>query len=162
MVGLGRMGGNTARRLVRGGPEVVAYATDAAAVRRIAGEGATAARTLDDLVAALGRPRIAWVMVPAGPPTEQVVADLAARMDPGDAVVDGGNSALSDRTGTVQDSGEGRWTVLGAVEAGVPADVPSASLHVRFRSRREHTFAEKLLSAMRHKFGGHVERPSGG
>ena len=69
---------------------------------------------------------------------------------------------LSGYTGFVQDSGEGRWTVMAAVEDAVPADVLSASLYTRFRSRQEHTFAEKLLSAMRHKFGGHVERPSGG
>ena len=70
--------------------------------------------------------------------------------------------ALSDYTGFVQDSGEGRWTIMAAVEEAVPADVLSASLYTRFRSRQEHTFAEKVLSAMRHKFGGHVERPSGG
>jgi 6-phosphogluconate dehydrogenase len=67
---------------------------------------------------------------------------------------------LSNYTGVVQDSGEGRWTVLAAVEAGVPADVLSTSLYTRFRSRQDHTFAEKVLSAMRHKFGGHVERPA--
>jgi 6-phosphogluconate dehydrogenase len=69
---------------------------------------------------------------------------------------------LSDYTGVVADSGEGRWTILAALEEGVPADVLSASLYVRFRSRQDHTFAEKVLSAMRQKFGGHVERPSGG
>jgi len=51
---------------------------------------------------------------------------------------------------------------MAAVEEGVPADVLSVSLYARFRSRQEHTFAEKILSAMRHKFGGHVERPAGG
>ncbi len=69
---------------------------------------------------------------------------------------------LSNYTGFVQDSGEGRWTIMAAIEEAVPADVLSASLHARFRSRQEHTFAEKLLSAMRQKFGGHVERPAGG
>ena len=69
---------------------------------------------------------------------------------------------LAGYTGTVQDSGEGRWTVMAAIEESVPADVLSASLFVRFRSRQDHTFAERVLSAMRHKFGGHVERPSGG
>jgi 6-phosphogluconate dehydrogenase len=69
---------------------------------------------------------------------------------------------LSGYTGTVQDSGEGRWTIMAAVEEAVPADVLSTALYVRFRSRQEHTFAEKVLSAMREKFGGHVERPSGG
>jgi 6-phosphogluconate dehydrogenase len=69
---------------------------------------------------------------------------------------------LAGYTGIVQDSGEGRWTVMAAVEESVPADVLAASLFVRFRSRQEHTFAERVLSAMRHKFGGHVERPAGG
>ena len=69
---------------------------------------------------------------------------------------------LSHYTGYVQDSGEGRWTIMAAVEEGVPADVLSAALYVRFRSRQEHTFAEKVLSAMRHKFGGHVEPPARG
>src|SRR5437870_12849243 len=86
MVGLGRMGGNMARRLLRGGHEVVAYAADANAVRQLAGEGAVGALTLDDFVAKLKAPRVAWVMVPAGPPAEQGVADLARRLDPGDKI----------------------------------------------------------------------------
>jgi 6-phosphogluconate dehydrogenase len=72
------------------------------------------------------------------------------------------NPDLTDYTGFVQDSGEGRWTIMAAVEEAVPADVLSASLYTRFRSRQEHTYAEKILSAMRHKFGGHIERPAGG
>jgi len=70
------------------------------------------------------------------------------------------NPSLSNFSGFVQDSGEGRWTVQAAVEEAVPADVLSAALYTRFRSRQEHTFAEKVLSAMRYKFGGHVERPT--
>ena len=64
---------------------------------------------------------------------------------------------LDGFTGFVQDSGEGRWTLLAAIEEAVPAEVLSASLYARFRSRQDHTFAEKLLSAMRKQFGGHVE-----
>jgi 6-phosphogluconate dehydrogenase len=318
MVGLGRMGGNMARRLLKGGHEVVAHADDAAAVDRMAAEGAVPARSLDELVARLRPPRAAWVMVPAGPPTEQVVAALGERLGRDDVVIDGGNSFFKDDvrraralaargvhyvdvgtsggvwglergyclmiggpaavvqrldpvfrtlapgpgaiprtpgrerlggteeqgylhcgpagaghfvkmvhngieyglmqayaegldimrnaaarhlpeeqryeldlgaiaelwrrgsvvsswlldltaqaltehpdlgpyTGVVADSGEGRWTVMTAIEEGVPADVLSTSLYVRFRSRQDHTFAEKVLSAMRHKFGGHVE-----
>ena len=71
----------------------------------------------------------------------------------------GRDPELSSFTGTVQDSGEGRWTIVAALEEAVPADVLSASLFTRFRSRQDHTFAEKVLSAMRNKFGGHVERP---
>lgn len=69
---------------------------------------------------------------------------------------------LERYTGFVHDSGEGRWTITAALEEAVPADVLATALFVRFRSRQQHTFAEKILSAMRYKFGGHVERPSGG
>ncbi len=64
---------------------------------------------------------------------------------------------LSRFTGDVADSGEGRWTLQAAIEEAVPANVLAASLFARFRSRQDHTFGEKLLSAMRYKFGGHVE-----
>jgi 6-phosphogluconate dehydrogenase len=64
---------------------------------------------------------------------------------------------LVDYSGYVHDSGEGRWTVQTAIEEAVPADVLTAALYTRFRSRQEHTFAEKLLSAMRSQFGGHTE-----
>jgi len=67
------------------------------------------------------------------------------------------NPTLSEYTGFVQDSGEGRWTIMAALEEAVPVDVLSAALYTRFRSRQEHTFAEKILSAMRQKFGGHIE-----
>ena len=64
---------------------------------------------------------------------------------------------LSEYEGYVNDSGEGRWTIQAAIEEAVPADVLTAALYVRFRSRQQHTFAEKMLSAMRQKFGGHIE-----
>jgi 6-phosphogluconate dehydrogenase len=316
------MGGNMARRLMRGGHQIVGYASDPAGVKTIAADGGTGTTTLDDLVRALKPPRVVWVMVPAGAATEQVVTDLAKRLSSGDTVIDGGNSfykddvrrmkmlqpagihyvdvgtsggvwglergyclmiggepeiverleplfktlapgsdtvprtpgreavggtaeqgylhcgpagaghfvkmihngieyglmqayaegldilknagskalepdlryelsirdiaevwrrgsvvsswlldltaqaltespTLSNYTGVVADSGEGRWTVMAAVEEGVPADVLSASLYTRFRSRQDHTFAEKVLSAMRQKFGGHVEQTAG-
>src|SRR5256885_13869 len=201
MVGLGRMGGNMARRLMRGGHEAVAYATDPSAVKQISSEGATGVSTLDDLVARLAQPRTAWIMVPAGEATEQVVMELAKRMSRGDVIIDGGNSFYKDDVrrkkmlepqgihyieagtsggvwgwgvlalpararaenpplpsceGGVAAGGGGGGRVMQAVEGGVPADVLSASLYTRFRSRQEHTFAERVLSAMRHKFGGHV------
>ena len=64
---------------------------------------------------------------------------------------------LASYSGFVQDSGEGRWTIQAAIEEAVPTEVLSAALYARFRSRQEHTFAEKILSAMRKKFGGHIE-----
>ena len=323
MIGLGRMGANMVRRLLRGGHSCVVFDLSADNVHRLASEGATGATSLDEFVRTLTKPRAAWVMVPAGNPTEQTVMTLADRMQAGDIIIDGGNSyfkddvrraktlkergilyvdvgtsggiwgvergycmmiggeaqavtrldpifktlapgrgdtprtpgrgtldgtpeegyihcgapgaghfvkmvhngieyglmqayaegfdilrnagskelpedcrydlnladiaevwrrgsvvgswlldltamalvenpTLSNYTGFVQDSGEGRWTIMAAIEEAVPADVLSAALYARFRSRQEHTFAEKLLSAMRQKFGGHVERPSGG
>ena len=323
MIGLGRMGGNMVRRLMAGGHECVVFDLSPDNVRALAGEGASGASSLDDFVQKLRKPRAAWVMVPAGGPTEQTVMALADRMEPGDIIIDGGNSyfkddvrraaklkekglhyvdvgtsggvwgvqrgycmmigaspeafqhlepilktlapgrgdvprtpgrenvggtaeegylhcgppgaghfvkmvhngieyglmqayaegfdifrnatskelapehrfdlniadiaelwrrgsvvgswlldltamalvespTLSNYTGSVQDSGEGRWTIMTAIEEAVPVDVLSASLYTRFRSRQDHTFAEKVLSAMRQKFGGHVERASGG
>ena len=323
MIGLGRMGANMVRRLLRGGHSCVVFNRSADSVHRLASEGATGATSLDEFVRTLTKPRAAWVMVPAGNPTEQTVMTLAQRMEAGDIIIDGGNSyfkddvrraktlkergilyvdvgtsggiwgiergycmmiggdaqavtrldpifktlapgrgdiprtpgrgtldgtpeegylhcgapgaghfvkmvhngieyglmqayaegfdilrnagskelpedcryelnladiaevwrrgsvvgswlldltamallenpTLSNYTGFVQDSGEGRWTIMAAIEEAVPADVLSAALFARFRSRQEHTFAEKLLSAMRQKFGGHVERPFGG
>jgi 6-phosphogluconate dehydrogenase len=67
------------------------------------------------------------------------------------------NETLSNFSGIVEDSGEGRWTIEAAIEEAVPANVLAAALFARFRSRQEHSFGDKLLSAMRHKFGGHVE-----
>jgi 6-phosphogluconate dehydrogenase len=69
---------------------------------------------------------------------------------------------LDEFSGRVSDSGEGRWTVLAAVAEGVPANVLSAALYGRFSSRRESDYGDKLISAMRKEFGGHVERPAGG
>jgi len=318
MVGLGKMGANMTRRLMRGGHEVVVTDLSPDNVSKLSGEGAVGSSSLDDFVSKLGKPRIAWLMVPAGDPTEQTVQTLAQRMQRGDILIDGGNSyfkddvrrsrelqdkaihyvdvgtsggiwgidrgycmmiggpkeavqqldpifktlapgrgdiprtpgrekmqgtaeegyihcgpsgaghfvkmvhngieyglmqayaegfdifknatskelpeehrynlnladiaevwrrgsvvsswlldltamaltespSLSEYSGYVQDSGEGRWTIQAAVEAAVPADVLTAALFTRFRSRQEHTFAEKMLSAMRQKFGGHVE-----
>jgi len=323
MVGLGRMGANMVRRLMKGSHECVVYNRTPESVKLLAGEGAVGAASLDDFVKKLKVPRTAWVMVPAGAPTEETVFALAEKMSAGDAIIDGGNSYYKDdvrrsqklaakgihyldvgtsggiwgidrgyclmiggpleavrrldpifktlapgrgdipRTpgrekvggaaeegylhcgpsgaghfvkmihngieyglmqayaegfdilrnatsqelpeqhrfnlnltdiaelwrrgsvvgswlldlsamalledpqlarykGYVQDSGEGRWTIQAAIEEGVSADILSSSLYARFRSRREHTFAEKALSAMREKFGGHIERPAGG
>ncbi len=312
MVGLGRMGANMVRRLMEGGHECVVFDLNAENVKRLEREGATGAGSLEHFVAKLAAPRAAWVMVPAGDPADATVMALAELLEPGDIVIDGGNSyfkddlrrakhlkgkgihyldvgvsggvfglergyclmiggekeavrrldtifktlapgrgdiertpgrskrsspaeegylhcgpagaghfvkmvhngieygmmqayaegfdilksvkrfdfdladiaevwrrgsvvtswlldltatalledpALERYSGFVQDSGEGRWTVLTAVEEAVPADVLSAALYARFRSRQEHTFAEKILSAMRDKFGGHTEPP---
>jgi 6-phosphogluconate dehydrogenase len=335
MVGLGRMGANLVRRLMRGGHECVVFDIHPDAVEALVQEGATGASSIDDFVQKLSKPRAAWVMVPAAIAGD-TVNELVSRMDAGDIVIDGGNSYYRDdieranglkpkgihyvdvgtsggifglergfclmiggeqepverldpifqtiapgldaasRTpgrsgrpspaeqgylhcgppgaghfvkmvhngieyglmaayaeglnvlhhanvgkqdgqprdaetaplrepqyyrydidvaevaelwrrgsvvaswlldltatalaesprlegfaGRVSDSGEGRWTVLAAVDEGVPANVLTTALYERFSSRGEDEFADRLLSAMRKEFGGHVERPSG-
>jgi len=318
VIGLGRMGGNIARRLMGHGHEAVVYDRDDKAIAALVAAGAAGTKDLAGFVAALRKPRSVWLMLPAGAPTEEAIARLAELLDAGDVIIDGGNSFWKDdirraaelkarsihyvdagtsggvwglergycmmiggekaiverldpifaalapgaeaaprtpgRTGeqtraergylhagpsgaghfvkmvhngieyglmqayaegfdilanagsealaeaqrfrldipeiaevwrrgsvvgswlldltaaalakdprlaaysgVVADSGEGRWTVMAAIEEAVPADVLSAALYARFRSRRDHTFAEKILSAMRAGFGGHVE-----
>ena len=96
MIGLGRMGGNMARRLMRGGHEVVAYDRDPAAVAGLVSEGAQGAASLEELAGKLDSPAIFWVMLPAGEITEGVVGQLKALAKPGDIVIDGGNSFWKD------------------------------------------------------------------
>jgi 6-phosphogluconate dehydrogenase len=95
MIGLGRMGANIVRRLMHDGHECVVYDVGAEAVAELEGEGAIGAASLDEFVAKLDRPRVAWVMIPAGI-TGRVVDELAARMEPGDIIIDGGNSYYRD------------------------------------------------------------------
>jgi 6-phosphogluconate dehydrogenase len=96
IVGLGRMGANMARRLMRDGHRIVAFDVNPDAVARLAGEGAEGASSLADLASKLSAPRAVWVMVPAGEITEQTVAAVAAVLESGDAIVDGGNSYYRD------------------------------------------------------------------
>ena len=96
MVGLGKMGANMTRRLMRGGHEVVVTDLSAENVKHIAGEGAIPSASLDDFVSKLGKPRIAWLMVPAGAPTEQTVQALSQKFQAGDILIDGGNSYFKD------------------------------------------------------------------
>lgn len=319
MIGLGRMGGNMARRIHRAGHECVVFARNEKTIAPFAAEGMTGASGLADLVAKLAKPRAVWLMLPAGAPTEATVMAMQDLLSDGDCLIDGGNTFYKDDirraklcaargisyvdvgtsggvwglergyclmiggekgavarldpifkslapgqgaiaptpgregrdpraaqgyihagpagaghfvkmvhngieyglmqayaegfdilrgkagphlpeeerfsldladiaevwrrgsvisswlldlsamaltedadlanfTGAVEDSGEGRWTIEAAIEEATPANVLAASLFARFRSREEHTFGERLLSAMRFKFGGHVER----
>jgi len=318
VIGLGRMGGNIARRLMRHGHEAIIHDRDSRVVAALVRDGAIGVAGIDQLAHKLSRPRAVWMMLPAGEITEAEIARLAALLEPGDVILDGGNSFWKDdirraatlkgrnihyldvgtsggvwglergycmmiggerevverldpifaalapgpgnlpRTpgrdgrdaraergyihagpsgaghfvkmvhngieyglmqayaegfdilknagsealpvaerfdldvtdiaevwrrgsviaswlldlsasalaqdpelaaysGFVEDSGEGRWTIMAAIDEAVPADVLSAALYARFRSRQGHTFAEKVLSAMRKGFGGHVE-----
>jgi 6-phosphogluconate dehydrogenase len=287
MVGLGRMGAGMAARLRAGGHEVVGYDRDPAV---------TEVATLADLVAKLGAPRVVWVMVPAGEPTQQTIDALAELLEIGDVVIDGGNSNFRDTirraealaeqgvelvdagtsggvwglergfclmtggspaafrrvepalatlappngyahvggsgaghfvkmvhngieygllqayaegfeilkaskvypgldlhqvadlwrhgsvvaswlldlteralaadpnltgvAGYVPDSGEGRWTIMEAIEEDVPANVIAASLFARFASRQDDSFAMKMIAALRNQFGGHAVKPA--
>ncbi len=318
MIGLGRMGGNIVRRLVRHGHTATVYDKDPRAVAAIAADGVFGSDSLEQFVSKLARPRTAWVMLPSGKITEATIDALSRLMESNDVIIDGGNTfwqddvrrgkALKERgihyvdvgtsggvwglergfcmmiggdtavvdrldpifaalapgrgdipptagregrdprvergymhagpvgaghfvkmvhngieyglmqayaegfdilknasiealpaehrfdldiadiaevwrrgsvipswlldltatalaenpslgtySGFVEDSGEGRWTINAAIDEAVPAEVLTAALFARFRSRKEHTFAEKLLSAMRHGFGGHKE-----
>ncbi|WP_421937397.1 phosphogluconate dehydrogenase (NAD(+)-dependent, decarboxylating) [Phenylobacterium sp.] len=96
VIGLGRMGANIARRLMRGGHEVVAFDRNGPLIEAIATEGAIAASSLEAVAANLASPRIFWVMLPAGPPTEETIQALTRLADPGDIIIDGGNSFYKD------------------------------------------------------------------
>ena len=96
MIGLGRMGGNMVRRLMGGGHQLVVYDRSPEAVQEHAAKGAKAARDLGDVCAQLQAPRVVWVMVPAGAPTQATIDDLAGRLSKGDVIIDGGNSNFHD------------------------------------------------------------------
>jgi 6-phosphogluconate dehydrogenase len=102
MVGLGKMGANMTMRLLRGKHQVVAFDLNETAIQAAEAEGAEGARTLEDVVARLQAPRVIWVMVPAGDPTEQTINALAELLSPDDIIIDGGNSNYKDtiRRGT--------------------------------------------------------------
>ncbi|MEO7218118.1 MAG: NADP-dependent phosphogluconate dehydrogenase, partial [Gemmatimonadaceae bacterium] len=95
MVGLGRMGASMVRRSIRGGHECVVHDINADAIASVVADGAIGAASLDDFVAKLNKPRVAWMMLPAAI-VEQTVEDLAQRFEPGDIIVDGGNSHYVD------------------------------------------------------------------
>src|SRR5437879_6001134 len=210
MIGLGRMGANMVRRLLRGGHTCVVHDVSAAAVQALVREGATGATSLDAFVEQLAKPRVVWLMVPAGV-VDAALENVAPRLARGDILVAdvgkrtratdaettplrdpayyqydfdladvaevwrrgsvvaswlldltaaalAGDPHLERFTGRVSDSGEGRWTLDAAVDEGVPAHVLAASLFERFSSRGEAEFQDRLLSAMRFEFGGHVEK----
>lgn len=96
MIGLGKMGANMVKRLLKSGHQVVAFDLNEDAIKEAESEGATGARTLDEVVEQLSSPRAVWVMVPSGDPTENTVNDLASRLAEGDIIIDGGNSNYKD------------------------------------------------------------------
>src|SRR5579883_1426122 len=96
MIGLGRMGANIVRRLMRNGHSCVVYDRDPKPGQALASEGAKAVASLEEMVQALDAPRAIWIMLPAGAPTEETIAALAALAGPGDVIIDGGNSFWQD------------------------------------------------------------------
>jgi 6-phosphogluconate dehydrogenase len=120
MIGLGKMGGNMARRLMAGGHDVAAFDIDLDAVSQITEEGATGASSIADLVGGLTAPRAVWVMVPAGDITEQTVAEVAEHLAEGDTIIDGGNSRFSD---TVRRAETLRASGISYVDAGTSGGI---------------------------------------
>lgn len=121
MVGLGKMGGNMVERLLANGHQVVVHDLDPALTQRVgAAEGATAVGSLAEVVAALQAPRVVWVMVPAGDPTEAALRELAGGMEPGDVLIDGGNSNFHD---TKRRAAEMAERGIGFVDAGTSGGV---------------------------------------
>jgi 6-phosphogluconate dehydrogenase len=96
IIGLGKMGGNMVKRLLGGGHQVVGFDRDAAAVQKLVTEGMTGATSLSDVVSKLAAPRAAWVMVPAGDPTDGTIRELSTLLSANDIVIDGGNSNFKD------------------------------------------------------------------
>jgi 6-phosphogluconate dehydrogenase len=96
MIGLGRMGGNMVERLLLGGHQVVGFDRSAEAVAAAVAKGAKSAQDLADLCAQLDAPRVVWVMVPAGDPTQQTIDEVASHLQSGDIIIDGGNSNFHD------------------------------------------------------------------
>jgi 6-phosphogluconate dehydrogenase len=120
MIGLGRMGMNMARRLLQGGHEVVAYNRTAAKTEEIAGQGAIAALSPAELVEKLVAPRVVWLMLPAGPPVDEHIGLLRDLLEPGDILVDGGNSFFKD---DLRRSAELEKTGIRYVDAGVSGGI---------------------------------------
>ena len=119
-IGLGRMGANMVRRLVRDGHEIVIYNRTPEKTKEIAAEGATASFSIAELVAALEKPRAVWVMVPAGDATEAQIDELLEHLEPGDTIIDGGNTNFHDdvrRHGALKAKG------IGYVDAGTSGGI---------------------------------------
>jgi 6-phosphogluconate dehydrogenase len=120
MVGLGKMGANMTRRLMKGGHRVVAFDLSTETVEVIEKEGAVGAKTLEAVKAGLKAPRVLWIMVPSGDPTEKTLAQLADLLDPGDIIIDGGNSNYKD---TVRRAGWLKEKKLNFVDVGTSGGV---------------------------------------
>jgi 6-phosphogluconate dehydrogenase len=120
MIGLGKMGGNMTERLMRGGHSVVAFDRDAAVVAKYQGIGASPAKDLADIVAQLAAPRVVWIMVPAGKPTDDTIDALSALLSKGDIIIDGGNSNFKDSKARAERlSAKGRHFIDAGTSGGI-------------------------------------------
>ena len=119
-IGLGRMGANMVRRLVRDGHEIVIYNRTPEKTREVAAEGATASFSIADLVATLEKPRAVWIMVPAGDATEAQIHELLEHLEPGDTIIDGGNTNFHD---DVRRHAELKAKGIGYVDAGTSGGI---------------------------------------
>ena len=120
MVGLGKMGANMTRRLLKGGHEVVGFDVSPDAVAELEAEGAIGATSVEDAISKLEAPRVVWLMLPAGPVTQQSIERVSAALKPGDVIVDGGNSKFTDGVGSALSLVE---RGIGFVDAGVSGGV---------------------------------------
>ncbi len=146
MVGLGRMGGNMVVRLLRGGHEVVATDRSAEAVETAVGAGAIGAASLEEVVAKLMAPRVVWVMVPSGDPTEQTVQQLKGLLSAGDVVVDGGNSNYKD---SMRRARELKTAGIGFVDSGTSGGIWGLSVGYCLMVGGEQQFVEMVEPAFR-------------
>jgi 6-phosphogluconate dehydrogenase len=153
MIGLGRMGANMARRLIKNGHECVVFDRSQNAITDLVDENASGTRSLMDFVKKLNKPRVIWPMVPAGV-VDTTISDLTPLLDRGDILIDGGNSYYVD------DIRRARELASKGIhfDEGVPVPGLTTALYERFSSRGEADYQDKLLSAMRFGFGGHLEK----
>ena len=156
MIGLGRMGASMTKRLLRGDHACVVHDSQLEAMAPLVALGArsttTPLRHRELYQYDINQPEIAEVWR-RGSVIGSWLLDLTAAALAADP-------ALANFEGRVSDSGEGRWTIQAAIDEAVPAPVLSAALYARFSSRGEADFANRVQSAMRHEFGGHVEKPA--
>ena len=144
MIGAGRMGSSMVRRLLRAGHECVVYDANAAAAEALVTDGATAARSFEDLVQRLAKPRTVWLMLPAGI-VDREIAALSALLEPGDIVIDGGNSHFASPAARAATAS---WSAQTRTRS---RDWSRCSR----RWRHNDDYANRVLSAMRREFGGH-------
>jgi 6-phosphogluconate dehydrogenase (decarboxylating) len=184
ITGFGPIGARMVRRPLNNDNGRVVHNRQPAEVAKLQADDADGAASPAELVSKMTRPRAIWLLVPAGA-VDQALAKLVPHLEAGDTVIDGGNSyyrddnrrakelaaagldgalllepQVADYGGRVSDFGEGRWTLQASIDEAVPAELPSTAPCQRFASRDEAGFTNEVLSALRHQFSGHAEKPT--